>query len=188
MTQLDIFNQAMIFIGEPPIDAANFKNTSAYRACEVMWLPTLRAVQACINWNELERLTEIYPTGKHDMRGVEYSKPENYIRIIKLEGTRTGDNFREEGAYIYISNKYGEYPEHIKVKYIALEENPDAWSVELSECIVELLAANVYATITKRDGSQLKEHFWQITRPRMAAIHLRRTQPDRKYSTEKRFN
>lgn len=183
MTKLDIFNLALLSIGERPLENETATNTTQVaRYCESIYPAVLIDVQAMCNWAELVKTDLVSPTGKQTARGLEYNKPQDCLRIIRVNDGKFGENIEEESGFVYIKGTEGTIP----LTYLRLSKHPDEWSPELRQGIVELLAARLCAPIRKNigDASNMESNFWARTRPRIMARHLNRVNNRRTINDE----
>lgn len=176
MTKRDIVNLAFAQIGETPVNGSPLARDHAAYA-DLVYNSVLEDVQSCTTWRELTKTALVSPTGHDSARGNEYNKPKDCLRIQRVNDGRYGDDFQEEGGFIYIKNTSG----NVEITYTRKSDVPDEWSSELRQAIVALLAARVCTAIRKNitEGQQLEDQFWRVTRPRLIARHLNRAQPRR---------
>lgn len=188
MTKNDLYNEALLLIGSKPIDGTNGLNSEKGQACEVLFASVVEEVQSLIPWAELVKTTVLSPTGIEDIRGVQYNKPKDCLRVLNVNNGRRNDGFEEEGGFLFY--KAGTLTANLPCRYVRRSLIPDEWSTELRAAIRKLLAARILPAITKNmnAANSLEEQFWNVDRPRLMARHLNRTRGRRKLFDDDNFS
>lgn len=187
MTKEELYDQALLSIGSKPLDGANGLNTERGRACEIVFPGVVREVQSLIPWAELVTTTLIEPTGFEDaIRGAQYNKPPQCLRVLALDGMRRGDGFEEELDFLW-TRRGGKA--NMPCRYVRLSLVPDEWSAELTALVRKLFAARIVAPIMKdlSTGNQLEQQFWEVDRARQTALHLNRVRNRRTWTDEDNY-
>ena len=69
MTEIDLYNEALLMIGSKPIDGTNGLNSDKGQACKALFAGVVEEVQSLIPWAELVKTTVLSPTGVEDRKG-----------------------------------------------------------------------------------------------------------------------
>lgn len=188
MTKENLFNEALLMIGSTPLDGTNGLNSTRGQTCEALFAGVVREVQSLIPWAELVKTALLSPTGINGIRGYQYNKPKDCLRVLSVNNKRRNEDFEEEGGFIFY--KSGTSEANLPCRYIRESLIPDEWSTELYAAIRKLLAARIMPSITKNTNAAntLEEQFWNVDRPRLMARHLNRTGGRRKLNDEENFS
>lgn len=148
---VQIINQALVFLGEAPIENASIA-TKAAIAAQTVYEPTVDEVLRAHPWNFATRrqflspLVEAPPFGY----GYQFQRPSDWLRTLSCSAR----DYRIEGARI-LANK-----DSIELRYIARITDVSLYDSLFCTALARCLSAKLAYPITKSTSKQQAE--WEL--------------------------
>ena len=143
MTALDLCNNALALLKEPPMDGFDPNGHLAQRMCYLHYHPTRKEVLRAHNWLFAVGKSTIY--GKSEWKNTDnrrYNVPDLCLKIIRVqpEGAQEMDwQPTIHGRAFRLPYRY----RSATITYIKDEEDLDLWSADALFCFTHLLAAKM---------------------------------------------
>lgn len=138
---LKICNDALLLLGEKPIDAMDEESDTA-ALCNGLYLPTLESVLRAHMWNCAKKRTILSPLAEKPVFGFQnkFLIPSDWIRTISISEYR---NYEIEAGYILADSN------EVRLHYIFRNEDVGTWDSAFKEVVVLTLAAKMAVPITQ---------------------------------------
>lgn len=156
MTEVDLLNQALNYLGEARVQSLTQNTNSAKYGADAM-RPSVEQVLRLHKWNSALKRVTLARLADENKFGPQYSYqlPADYVKLVRFnDGV---DDYRIEGKIIVTDSDL------VELVYVAYPEDFGVLDVGLVEAIASKLAFNISINITGDIATQ----------PRMLDIHER---------------
>jgi len=148
MTETDIANYALAYLGEPKISSIDDTNSKAARTCKQFMAPTIAEILRSHRWNcaiKRATLTRLTETPNHHYSYF-YALPTGFLRLLELNGEPHNDS---DEFFELENNKLATDSDTAEIRYIKNIETSD-FDPLLTKAVALSLASTVAVPLTSK--------------------------------------
>lgn len=139
---LKICNDALLLLGEKPIDTMDEESDTA-ALCNGLYIPTLESVLRSHMWNFAKKRIILSPLEEKPVFGFQnkFLMPSDWIRTISI--SEYPNHYEIEAGHILADSN------EVRLHYIFRNENISTWDSAFKEVVVLTLAAKMAVPVTQ---------------------------------------
>lgn len=150
--QLEVVNNALIYLGEPPLQELGLEKPGASAAAGALWNGALKEVLRSHPWNFAVRRVQLAPLAVAPSYGFsyQYQRPADWLRTLETSAR----DYRHEGKLILCDASA------LNLRYIARIDDLTVWDALACAALARNLAAKLAYPLTQ--STSLQQAQWEM--------------------------